>query len=319
MKLNNGVPQGSILGPLLFTVLIWDLHKTLNHCSHHCYADDTQLYISGKVNEVGVLMQNLNDDLKSVAEYSINNCLKLNSKKSAYIIIGSKINIKKLENFNIPDVNIDNNTITRKAWVKNLGVIFDEHLHFDKHVNHIIAAAFAKLKQAYRFKNFLSRESRIKVVESYVLSQFNYCDSIWLNISNETSQKIQKFQNTCIRFIYDLRKYDHVSPSFKLLKTLNMKNRRTIHALTIVHKINNKRAPEYLCNKIKYVHNVHTHNTRGKDKICTTKSKNNYGQNSFMNSMVNKYNSIVGELNINVKCKDNTFKQKCKDYFLKKQ
>lgn len=317
--LKNGVPQGSILGPLLFTVLISDVRKSIKFCTHHCYADDTQIYISGKINKINEMVEKINNDLTSIAKYSTDNCLKLNTKKSHYIIIGSTINMKKLEKVNIPTVIMNKIPIERKTHVRNLGVIFDENMSFLKHVNSTISKSFLKLKQAYRFKKILSRESRIKIVESYILAQFNYCDILLLNISKQLSDKIQKFQNTCIRFILDLKKYDHISDSFRQLGFLKMENRRKLHALSFMHKIINKKAPKYLCNKIKTAANVHSHNTRANTKLTYSISKNNYGYNSFFNLMAKTYNNITDELNCDTKLSDITFKKKCKELLKTKQ
>lgn len=198
-------------------------------------------------------------------------------------------------------------------------MIFDENFRFDKHINNQISKAFLKLKQAYRYKNFLSVESKKILVESYILAQFNYCDSILTNISQQLKNKIQRFQNSCVRFIFDLKKYDHITTYFKTLNTLNMDNRRKLHALTLMHKIVNRRAPGYLSNKIKYNHNVHTHNTRGKNNLCVSKSNNNYGFNTFFNKIGYEYNMIISELKNSNRISDLTFKIKCKDHLLKKQ
>jgi hypothetical protein len=92
----NGVPQGSVLGPLLFTVLVSDLRDAIKRGRYHMYADDTQLYYSCKCEQANDTIKNINSDLNRISKYSKNNCLKLNAEKSKYIIIGSRQNLKKL-------------------------------------------------------------------------------------------------------------------------------------------------------------------------------------------------------------------------------
>ena len=87
--LQNGVPQGSILGPLFFTILVSDIYKEIKFCNYHLYADDTQLYISGKVSDVVNLIERLNMDLERIGNFSKNNFLRLNFDKSVFLIIGS--------------------------------------------------------------------------------------------------------------------------------------------------------------------------------------------------------------------------------------
>ena len=156
-QIKNGVPQGSILGPLLFTILISDINKVIKNGKYHLYADDTQLYYRCSLNNLLDTMHKINSDLKGIADFSNRNCLKLNNDKSNYIILGSHPNLKTISRMVLPVININNQPIKRKNEVKNLGVIFDETLSWDKHINRCIGKAYGKLKQAYRFKNFLSK------------------------------------------------------------------------------------------------------------------------------------------------------------------
>ena len=96
INLLNGVPQGSILGPLLFTILVSDISNDIKFCKYHLYADDTQLYITGKVQDIRLLIENLNKDLNKIAQFSENNCLRLNEGKSVFIFLGSQQNLTKI-------------------------------------------------------------------------------------------------------------------------------------------------------------------------------------------------------------------------------
>ena len=135
-------------------------------------------------------------------------------------------------------------------------------MSWDYHINFIIGKAYGKLRMSYRHRRFLSHESRLNVVEIYVLSQFNYADVVLQNLSQSQSNKIQMLQNNCVRFICSLRKYDHISEAFNSLHTLNMHNRRMCHALTLMHKILRGTAPIYLKDKIRFQFNKHNYPTR---------------------------------------------------------
>ena len=133
-KLINGVPQGSILGPLLFTILLNDIKDAINYCRHHCYADDTQLFKQTKINEIKECIDKINTDLNNVANFSVNNCLQINAGKSHFIILGTKKKLSELKRVEIPEIKMNHEIISRESEVKNLGVIFDETLSFSKHV-----------------------------------------------------------------------------------------------------------------------------------------------------------------------------------------
>ena len=167
------------MGPILFTVLTSDLHKCLKHCKYRCYADDTQLYKSGKVSEINDIIKDMNEDLIAVADFSRTNCLKLNYDKNKFIIFGSKNNLQLINNTILDTITIDDQIVKRETVVRNLGLHMDEELTFEYHINDLIKRAWGKLKTAWKCGKFLSADSKRIIVECYVLSQFNYLDVIW--------------------------------------------------------------------------------------------------------------------------------------------
>lgn len=292
IKLDNGVPQGSILGPLLFLVLVSDLHKCILNGSYHMYADDTQLYYHCKWSEISSVIDKINEDLQRIFNFSTRNCLKLNASKSYFIVIGSKPNLHKLKDLPLPPLTLNNKVIERKLTVKNLGVYFDENLTWNFHVNKMISTSYFKLRQAYRFKNFLSEKSKITICESYVLSTFNYCDLVYFNISDFLKTKIQKVQNTCVRFIFGLKKFDHISTYFSQLATLNMDERRTLHGCIQMHRISKNLAPSYLSEKVTQHVNIHDYDTRHKNDIVCEKIISSSRAHSFFPAASKLYNDL---------------------------
>ena len=312
ITMKNGVPQGSILGPLLFLVLVSDLYKSICNGKYHMYADDTQLYYHCTVNEIDATISKINSDLEKVLIFSNVNCLKLNTSKSNFIIIGSRPNLSKVSKKTLPPIVINNEVIERKTRVKNLGVIFDEPFTWTNHVNKAISTAFFKLRQAYRHKNFLSEESKIAICETYVLCHFNYCDTVYFNIASFLKNKIQKVQNTCFRFIFGLKKYDHVSVCLEKLKTLNMHERRVLHGLSLMHRINKKLVPQYLIERITRNEDLHTYNTRHRKNIVSVKCNTVLRKNSFFPFFSKLYNEITTKLHLNNSTSLGTFKKHVK-------
>ena len=314
--LKNGVPQGSILGPILFTVLTSDLHKCLKNCKYHCYADDTQLYKSGKVSDINEIIRDMNEDLRAVADFSRTNCLKLNYDKNKFIIFASKNNLQLINSAVLDPITIDGQIVGRETVVRNLGLHMDEELTFEFHINDLIKRAWGKLKTAWKCGKFLSAESKRIIVECYVLSQFNYLDVIWRSATKGMWNKIQKIQNNCIRFIFRLRKYDHISSEFGKLNTLNMFNRTLLHSLTYMFKCINNKSPPYLTDKINYVSNTHEHNTRSRNEIICHHFNNRYGRFNFFNEVSSMFNKLLMRIDIDLNCSVFTFKKKVLSYLL---
>ena len=309
----NGVPQGSVLGPLLFTVLVSDISDAINRGRYHLYADDTQLYYTCKVEDANATISHINSDLENIYNYSKRNYLKLNASKSKYIIIGSRPNLKKLKNTTLDPIKLGPDIIDREYEVKNLGVMFDETFSWTKHVNLITAKSYGKLRHAYRFKKFLSSKVKWSLSETYILSQFNYGDVILQGLTNQLVDKIQKVQNSCIRFSFGLRKYDHITDTRIKNKILCMKDRRLHHSLTLMFKITKNIAPIYLTDRITYHSSLHNYNTRRKNEIVTPFARSRARTLSFFIEIAKHFNTLSRTINVsNISVQ--SFKLKCSKY-----
>ena len=194
----------------------------------------------------------------------------------------------------LDEIKLGQDIIEREYAVKNLGVIFDETFSWSKHVNLITAKAYGKLRQAFRFKNFLSPQAKWNLSETYILSQFNYGDIILQGVNKQLIYKIQKIQNSCVRFSFGLRKYDHISSTRKSNNILTMQDRSLLHSLTLMFKITKNIAPNYLTNRITYSNNLHNYNTRRRNYIVPPFARSTIRSLSFFVYIAKKFNEISG-------------------------
>lgn len=312
----NGVPQGSILGPLLFTILVSDMRRSIWNGSYISYADDTNLYWESPVEAINETIDTANKVLEKVSTYCTDNCLRLNESKCKFIFIGSKPAIRKLNNLDLNHLKINGSNMERLTYAKILGVTFDEVLSWQKQVNLCISKAMGNFFQIYRYKKFLDKDSKIILCESIVLSQFNYCDTVYSNMDTFLEQKIQKIQNLCLRFIFGYGKRESCDYNALLtsLKWLNMKNRRIKHGLTMIYKILNGLAPNYLSDAFTLTNQIHNVNTRRvNNSIWINKSiTSKIHRKAYTFYMSKIYNNLPENIKQSVSV--NSFKHAIKSY-----
>ena len=122
--------------------------------------------------------------------------------------------------------------------------------------------------------------------------------------------RIQRVQNSCIRFIFGLRKYEHITPYIQKLNTLNMESRTKQHALTLMHKIVNKIAPVYLTEKLSYRHDIHSHNTRNRHALNIRRLHNSRKNDAFFIKTAKEYNTFYQNRIFELSDSINSFKIK---------
>ena len=264
VRIKNGVPQGSILGPLLFNILVSDMRQFIEFNSSHGYADDVQLKVSTKIENINEAIHEVNKDLTSIGTYCRNSALTINEKKCYYMLIGTKPAIKKIDDLALDDMLINNKIIKRVKHVRNLGLNYDEVLSWRKHINIIIGRAISKFKDINRYKKFLNEESKKLLCDSLILSQFNFGDLVYLNIDMYLQKKIQKIQNLCLKFIFNIKKREHWNSSelCKKINWLSMHDRRILNGLSLLFKTLNGNGPDYLRDMFTLVSEISVRNTR---------------------------------------------------------
>ena len=199
-----GVPQGSCLEPLLFTIYaskLFDIIKA-HVPTVHCYADDTQLYVSFSPNksigqfEAVTAIQHCVDD---ILKWMTNDKLLLNDDKTEFLRIGTKQQLAKV---NINHIIIGDSVIRPKGLVKNLGTWLDSTLSMNSHVNNTCSNAFYYLYNIRRIRKYLSRWSTETLIHAFVSSREDYCNSSLYGLLICQLNTLQRVQNAAARLIF---------------------------------------------------------------------------------------------------------------------
>lgn len=295
LELLSGVPQGSVLGPLLFNIFTSDLQFIPQYSKLHLYADDIQLYITLSLNDVWQKTEHLNSDLSNILKWSQNNCLRMNPSKSQIILMGSQHRVNVIKELN-PVFKLGESQLEIRDTAKNLGILFDSQLSFTKHVSKIISQSYLKLRHLYQFKDLLQTRIKVQLVETLVLSIFNYGDCLYGPcLSAVDKRRLQVIQNCCVRFACKVPVREHITPYFKELKMLRLDERRFIHYSCLIKKIIDTQNPSYLYNKIEFRHNAHSRVIRNSNDISIPRHTTAAFETSFSYLVSYIYNQLSPE------------------------
>ena len=241
-----GVPQGSVLGPLLFNIFVADILRLTTTNISCMYADDMQIISTFSPNNINEAVNNLEFDLAKISDWAVRHGLRLNPSKSSILVLGSSFLLRALPPIT---VTIDSIQLHPATSLRNLGITLDSTLTFENHVSTVCRQAYNRLRLLYPSRHILSTTQKLLLSQSLVISLFDYCDVLYSPfLTSRLTSLIQRVQNSCLRFSYCVRKFDHISPLFVKSSWLRMSQRWKLHLCCLVFKILTSSCPTYLYN-----------------------------------------------------------------------
>lgn len=279
------------------------------------YADDTQLYNSFHIEHYQQALLNINNDLNNIANVSQKHSLQINPLKSVILLFGSNNVLSELENR--INLSINNTPIPVRAEARNLGLFMDNSFRYKTQLSNYIKQAYINLKLIYPHRKYLPTKIKSMLCETLVLSHFSFCSQVYgPSITADTVRRVQRVQNSCLRLVYGVRKFDHISHKLKESNWLSMQNRRTLQAACLYHKIITERRPPYLMQKISFRTDIHNLNLRYKGAITPPLHRTSLFESGFSYQISKVYNHIPLDIkNSSVK----VFKSKFRQFLLNSQ
>ncbi len=246
--LDCGVPQGSVLGPLLFTsytLPLGDIARKYN-LGFHVYADDTQLYLSfdpRDPNDKPQAIQTIEKCISEIRDWMALNKLKLNDSKTEVLELSST----PCSAPTTTTITIGCEDISTSLVAKNLSVTLDSSMSLSSHITQTCKAANFQLYRISRIRKYLTNDATQIILHSLVSSKLDYCNSIFFGLPKNMLNRLQSCLNSAARLATHTKKHDHITPVLQQLHWLPIEHRISFKILSLVFKALHGLAPPYIC------------------------------------------------------------------------
>ena len=312
-----GVPQGSILGPLLFSNYTEPLGVLIRKhgLDYMIYADDDQLYIVFNPNVLDSIHEaksKIEACIIDVRAWLADHLLKGNDPKTDMLLISSRYRARP----DFPGITVGDTFIQPSSHVRNLGVTFDESFTWEKEVNNKVRESYYHIKNLGKVRKYLTQVATETMVHAFISTKLDYANALLVGLPKCLINKLQYVQNSAARIVTCKRKYEHITPVFKKLHWLPVSKRIIFKVLLLTFKCKNGIGPKYLSDLLVSHESGHSLRSEASGLLRVPRTKQvTYGDRAFSKAAPTLWNTIPAQIRNSTSV--NSFKNQLKTYLFR--
>ena len=284
-----GVPQGSILGPILFLIYINDIVDEI-HSNIKLFADDTSLFLI--VDNPESTANTLQTDINKIISWSHDWLVTFNPSKTESLLIS-----RKSKHIQHPPLSMSNQIISEVSMHKHLGVLLSNNCTWHSHIDHIKEKSWARINLLRKLKFTLDRRSLEIIYFSFIRPLLEYADVIWGNCTTYEKIELDKIQNEAGRVVTGATKLVSIEDLYNDTKWEKLECRRQKHRLILFYKMVNGLTPAYLSTLVPpYINDVSRYSLRNANNIQAVAARSSLYSNSFLPTAIREWNELPLEI-----------------------
>ena len=296
IPLARGVPQGSVLGPLLFSLYTTPLSHILNESQvqFHMYADDTQLYVSFSGSDSNQALSSLSSVLDRLYYWFCDNKLSINPSKTEFLLVGTPQQRSKVAD---ASVSFRNLKLSHTESARNLGVMFDSELSFNSHISNVCRSSFFFIRQLRQLRSTLDYDSAVILANSIIHSKLDYCNSLFSGLPIFSIARLQRVQNSLARVVCKSKKFS--TPASTLLNRLhwlNIAQRIKYKIASLTFKALYYHKPSYLSDLLVNYQPTRSLRSSSSGLLKIPDVRSEFGRRSFAYTAPTLWNSLPSHL-----------------------
>jgi hypothetical protein len=314
VQLDDGAPQGSVIGPLsftLYTVPIGDILRK-HGMLYHTYADDMQVYYQFDPRipmDAECALFKIAACVKEIQNWMFANRLKLNQNKTEFIVFATTNNLRRLSNITFT---IDDTEISPSTCVHNLGVKFDNKMDMSQQVNKLCRTINFHIRNIWKIRRFIDQDTCHDIVRSLILSRLDYCNSLLKGITKANLLRLQRLQNKAARLVFMKSRRDSATQLINDLHWLPVSQRIDYKICLHVYKAMLFKAPSYIHNRLQAYTPTRRLRTSSQHLLTVPRTTSRAGDRAFSNAAPTVWNSLP--LSVKNACSAASFKKLLKSH-----